>query len=159
MTIERLKGLTVNEIEPNHSAIRDSPVVDWFTTSYDRVSQRYKVPDGGTCPNIFQVRSNRAILATTREVFELLLGRIDLRIQLVQVSIVELSRDGFVDIRGHRVLPEFCIFLYGIETCDLSRADDNIWSADRIETTISTYNVCPTPRGSQETMSNAPWNP
>ena len=88
----------------------------------------------------------------TREVLDLLFGRVNARVQLVEVLLVKLSRDGFVDIANHRVLPERGVFLYGIKTSNFSRADD-VQSVNHIETTMWTYNVCPTPRGSQETRS------
>ena len=88
-----------------------------------------------------------------REVFELLFGRINLRVQFLEVLVVELSRDGFVDILGHRVIPEPRVFLYGIKTGNLSGADDSVRSVNRTEITTWTHNVCPTPRGSQEIKS------
>ena len=88
-----------------------------------------------------------------REVFELLFGRISLRVQFLEVLVVELSRDGFVDILDHRVIPEPRVFLYGIKTSNLSGAGDSVRSANRTEITTWTHNVCPTPRGSQEIKS------
>ena len=89
----------------------------------------------------------------TCEIFELLFGRVDLRVQFIEVLGVELSRDGFVDVLDHRIIPEPYIFICGIETSNLSRASDKTGLVSPIETTRSTYNVCPTPRGSQETKS------
>ena len=60
------------------------------------------------------------------EIFELLFGRAIFRVQFIEVSFVELSRDRLVDMGDRGVAPEFCIFLCGIETIDLSRANDNM---------------------------------
>ena len=78
-----------------------------FILSYNCVSQRHKVSDGETCPDILQVRSSRAILTMVREVFELLFCRINLQVQFLEVLIVELSRDCFIDI----LVPEPSILL------------------------------------------------
>jgi hypothetical protein len=150
--IKRSKELTVEEIERNHGAIRDPPEVNRFTLSYNGISQRNEVPNGGARPDVLQVRPNGATLAMIREILELLFGRVDVRVQLVKVLLVELFRDGFVDVFDHCIVPERRIFLYGIETGNLSRAN-NIRSVNRIETATRTYNVYPTPRGSQETKS------
>ena len=91
-----------------------------------------------------------------REVTELLFGRVGLRVQFVVVFVIKLSRDGFINTGDHRVGPERRIIILGSETSDLSRAGDNARSANRIGTTVWTYDVTPTPRGSQETRSNAP---
>jgi hypothetical protein len=110
-TSRRSTELTVDEIESDHSTVRDPPVVDWFAPSYNGISQRHEVPNGGTRPNVLQVRSNGTILAVFREVLDLLFGRVDLRVQFVEVLFIELSRDGLVDIFGHRVVPERRVFL------------------------------------------------
>ena len=91
-----------------------------------------------------------------REVLELLFGRTNLRVQFLEVLVVELSRDGFVDILGHGVIPEPRIFLHGIKTSNLSGASDSVRSVNHTETSTWTYNVYPTPRGSQEIKSKAP---
>jgi hypothetical protein len=54
-----------------------------------------------------------------------LFGRSVFGIQFIEISLVELSRDRLVDIGGRRVVPEFDIFLCGIETINISRADDD----------------------------------
>jgi hypothetical protein len=132
--LKRSEELTVDEIESNHGAIRDPPVVNRFTLSYDGISQRHEVPDGGARSDVLQVWSNGTILAMLREVFELPFGRVNLRVQFVEVSFVELPRDGFVDVVDHRVLPERRIFLWGIKTSDRSRAGDVMRSVDHTET-------------------------
>ena len=73
------------------------------------------------------------MLTARSEVFELLFGGIDLRVQFIEVLLVELSRDRFVDIGDRSVVPEFGIFLCGIETIDLSRADGGVRSVNHIE--------------------------
>jgi len=55
-----------------------------------------------------------------------------LRVQFIEVSFVEPSRDGFVDIGDYRVVPEPRIFLCGIKTVNLSRAGDEIQSVNRV---------------------------
>jgi hypothetical protein len=111
-TIRQSKELTVDEIESDHGTIRDPPVVDWFALSYNGIPQRHEVPNGRTRPDVLQVRSNGAILAVFRKVLDLLFGRVDSRVQLVEVLFVELSRDGLVDGVGHCVLPERRLFLW-----------------------------------------------
>jgi len=69
------------------------------------------------------------------EVFELPFSQINLRVQFLEVSFVELSGDSFVDFGGHRVLPERLVFLRRIETSNNSRTGDNTQSANHIETT------------------------
>ena len=92
------------------------------------------------------------------EVFELLFGHSTCRVQFVEVLFVELSRDRFVDIGDRGVIPESGIFLCGIETVDLSRAEDEMQLVNYIEKTMTwAHNVCPTPRGSQEITSKEPW--
>ena len=68
-----------------------------------------------------------------RKVFELLFGQIIFRVQLIDVSFVEVSRDRFVDIFDRSVMPEIGIFFCGIETIDVSRADDGMRSVNYIE--------------------------
>ena len=41
----------VEEIEPNHGS-KTSPRIDRFTWSHNRISQRDKVANGGTCPEV-----------------------------------------------------------------------------------------------------------
>ena len=106
-----MEELTIDEIESKYSTIRDPPVVNRHILSHDGISQRHKVPYSGTCPEILQVWSNGSVLTTFREVFELLFGRVGLRIQFLEVSTVEPPADGFVDICDHRVIPELRIFL------------------------------------------------
>ena len=67
------------------------------------------------------------------EIFELLFGRAIFRVQFIEVSFVELSRDRLVDMGDRGVAPEFCIFLCGIETIDLSRTDGDVRSVNHIE--------------------------
>ena len=58
-----------------------------------------------------------------RKFSELLFGQIIFRAQLIEVSFVEVSRYRFVDIFDRSVIPEIGIFLCGIETVDVSRAE------------------------------------
>ena len=134
--MKRREELTVHEIESNNGAIRESPVIDRFAHPQDRIPQRHEVTDSGTRPKILQVWSSGATLTFSPEVFELLFGRSDLGVQLITILFVELPRDGLVDVLDHRVLPERVIFILGVETGNLSRADDNTRSANRIETTM-----------------------
>ena len=67
------------------------------------------------------------------KVFELLFGQITFRVQFAEVSLIEASRDRFVDIFYWSVIPEIGIFLCGIETVDISRADDSMRSVNHIE--------------------------
>ena len=67
-------------------------------------------------------------LPISREVFILLFGQVDLGVQFIEVSFVEPSGDGFVDIVVHGALPERLIFLRGIETDNSSRAGDDTQS-------------------------------
>jgi hypothetical protein len=119
------RTLTVNEIEPEYSAVRDPPVVDWFTHTQDRIPQRHQVTNGGARPEVLQVRSRGSIFTARAEVFELLFRHSIFRVQFIEISFVEPSRDRFVDIGDWRVVPEFDIFLCGIEAIDLSGADDD----------------------------------
>jgi len=107
-----MRERTVDEIEPEYGAVRHPPVVDRFTGSQDRISQRHEVPNGGTRPKILKVRSNSIILTAFREVFELIFGQINLRVQFLNVSVVELSRDGLIDIEDWGVLPERYFLLH-----------------------------------------------
>ena len=131
--VQRSRELTVDEIESDHSTVRDPPVVNRFTLPYDRISQSHEIPDGGARPKVLQVWSGGSTLTTCGEVFELLFGRSICRVQFVEVSFVELSRDRFVDIGDRSVIPESDIFLRGIETVDLSRAEDDIRSVNRTQ--------------------------
>ena len=72
--IRRAEGLTVDEIETNDCAVGDSPVVDWFTLPYDRVSQRHKVSDSGARSKVLQIWSNGSILTAGCEGTEFLPG-------------------------------------------------------------------------------------
>jgi len=72
-------------------------------------------------------------LAIRSEVFELLFGEIGFRVQFIEILFVEPSRDRFVDIIDRSVVPEFGVFLCGIETIDLSRADGDVRSVNHIE--------------------------
>ena len=155
---QRSGELTVDEIESEYSSVRDPPVVDWFTLPYDRISQSHEIPNGGARPKVLQVWSGGSILTIRGEVFELLFGHSACRVQFVEVWFVELSRDRFVDTGDRGVIPESGILFCGIETVDLSRAEDDMQSVNHIEKTITwAHNVCPTPRGSQATTSKEPW--
>jgi len=46
-----------------------------------------------------------------RKIFELLFGRVYLRVQFIEISVVELSGDRFVDKADHSILPERRIFI------------------------------------------------
>ena len=119
-------------MESKHGAVRDPPEVNRFTLSHERISQRHKVPNGRTRPDVFQVRSNRAVLATYPKVFILLFGQVGLRVEFLEVPFVELSGDGFIDkVGGHGVPPKRLFFLRGFETSDISRAGDNIHTVSR----------------------------
>ena len=50
------------------------------------------------------------------------------------VLLVELSRDGFVDVSDHRVLPERIFLIHGGEAGNFSRAGNNTRSGKHIET-------------------------
>ena len=63
------------------------------------------------------------MLATRREVRELLVGQIGLGVQLADILVIEFPRDGFVDVGDRCVIPEMFIFLFGSETINLSGAD------------------------------------
>ena len=65
-----------------------------------------------------------------RKFFELLFSQVIFRIQLIEVSFVEVFRDCFVDIFDRSIIPEIGIFLRGIETVDVSRADDDMGSVN-----------------------------
>jgi len=103
---------------------------------YDRVSQRHKVPNGGTSPKVLQIFSSGAALTFSREGFDLLFGLTDSRVQFGVVLVIKLSGDGFVDARDHRVHPERGILVIGAETGNLSRAGDKTRSVNHIETTM-----------------------
>jgi len=133
--MKRLHQLTVEEIEPNNGAITEPPEVNWFTLPQNRISQGHKVTDGGTRPNILQVRSSGTTLTISPEILELSLGRSDLGVQFTAILIVELSRDGLVDVPDHRVLPERVLFVLGVETGNISRAGDHTRSANYVDTT------------------------
>ena len=117
------QGLTVDEIESDNGTIRPPPIIDRLTLSQDRIPQRHKVPNGGARPNVLQVRSTGAVLATCCEVRELLVGQIGLRIQLANILFAELPRDGFVDEATRSAIPEMRTFIRGIETINLSGAN------------------------------------
>ena len=131
--VQRSRELTVDEIESERGSVRDPPVIDWFILPYDRICQGHEIPNGGARPKVLQVWSGWSILAMRGEVFELLFGHIVCRVQFVEVLFVELSRDRFVDIRDRSVIPESSIFLCGIETVDLSGAEDDARSVNHTE--------------------------
>jgi hypothetical protein len=94
-----------------------------LTLPYNRVSQRHEISNGGTSSEILEVRSGGAVLTTGGEELELVFGRIDLRVQFVEVSFVELSGNGFVDVSGHGVLPECLVLLDGVKTINRPRTE------------------------------------
>ena len=114
MYVLKDRGHTVDEVEPDDGAVRDPPVIDRLTLPYDRISQRDEITDGRAGAQILQVRSRGTVLATGREGLVFLLGRIDFGVQFVQILLVELARDGFVD-ENHRILPERCVLLCRLE--------------------------------------------
>ena len=119
-------------MESKYGTIGEPPVVNRFTLSHERISQRHKVPNGRTRPEVFQVRSDGAVLATSSEIFMLLIGQVGLRVQFLEVPFVEFSGDGFIDIvGGHGVLPERLFFLHGFEAGDSSRAGEDIHTVSR----------------------------
>ena len=124
-----------------HGAIGEAPEVNRFTLSHQRIPQRHEIPNGGTRPDIFQVRSNGTILATSHKLFKLLFGKVCLRVQFLEVSSIEPSGNGFIDAVSHRVLLERLVFLQGIETSNISSAGGGIQSADGVEATTWTHNV------------------
>ena len=67
------------------------------------------------------------------EVLELLFSQIGFRVQFVEISLVEPSRDGFVDPSNRSVIPESRVFRCGVETIDLSRADNDMRSVNHIK--------------------------
>jgi len=79
------------------------------------------------------------------EVLELLFGHSIRRVQFIEVSFVELSRDRFVDIGDRSVIPEFGILFCGIETVDLSRAGDDTRSVNRTEKRRHGLTTCTLP--------------
>ena len=42
----KIGGLAVDEIEANHSPIRDPPVINRLTLPYNRISQGDEIPNG-----------------------------------------------------------------------------------------------------------------
>ena len=90
------------------------------------------------------------------EGLELLFGQIGLRVQFFEVPFIELFGDGFIDVGCNRVLPKLRILLYVGEAINFPGARDDT-SIGRIEKlAVWSYNVYPTPRGSQETKSKRP---
>ena len=63
---------TVEKIEPNDGPIRGPPEVDRFTLPHNRISQRDKITDSGTRPDVLQVRPRWTVQTTLVEIFELL---------------------------------------------------------------------------------------
>ena len=62
---------TVEKIEPNDGPIRGPPEVDGFTLPHNRISQRDKITDSGTRPDVLQVRPRGTVQTTLVEIFEL----------------------------------------------------------------------------------------
>ena len=119
------KGITertVEKIEPNDGTIRNPPEVDRFTLPNNRISQRDKVANSRTRPNVLQVRSRGTVHTTLAEIFVLQLGRFRLRVQFLEASFVESSRNCLVDVCKHSVVPIRRIFCGVIEDVDISGA-------------------------------------
>ena len=121
------KGITehtVEKVEPNDGPIRDPPEVDRFTLPNNRISQRNKVANSGTRPNVLQVRPRGTVHTTLAEILVFQLGRLRLRVQFLEVSFIESSRNCLVDVSKHRVVPICRIFCGAIEDVDISGAGD-----------------------------------
>ena len=96
--------------------------------THDCISQRDKITNGGTRPEVLQVRSRGTVRTTLIEIFELLFSRIHQRVQFLEVLIVEPSRNGLVDISEYRVVPVYRVLCSVIENVDLSGAsDETLW--------------------------------
>ena len=137
--------LTVEEVEPKDGTVRGTPVVDRLALPHNRISQRDKVANRRTRPDILQVWSRLVVHTTFVEIFVLLFGRIHQRVQLLEVSFVESFRYCFVYEGKRGVVPVHFIFCSLIENVNVSWAGDNIRSPNRTGELISERTMCTPP--------------
>jgi hypothetical protein len=140
--MKTLGKLTVEKIEPKYGTIGKSPVVNRFTRTHNGISQGDEVTNGGTRPQVLQVWSRGTVHTTFGEILVLLFGRIYPGIQFIEVSLVELSRNGLVYISDHCVVEVSCIFLRVIENVNLPGAGCATRSENHIMSLRSERTMC-----------------
>ena len=134
--------LTVEEVEPKYGTVRGAPVVNRLALPHNRISQRDQVANRRTRPDILQVWSRGTVHTTFVEVFVLLFGRIHQRVQLLEVSFVESSRDRLIYEGKHGLVPVHYIFCGSIEDVNVSWAGDSIRSPNRTGKLIGERTMC-----------------
>lgn len=98
--------LTIEEIEPNHSAIRETPIVNWFTLSNDAVPKGCQITDGRARADELQELANGPLLAPLSKLKKQVRTLVRVGIELVFVLFVEPSSDGVVDRSNDGIVEE-----------------------------------------------------
>ena len=93
-----INKLTIYEMEPKDRPIRESPVVDWFSATYDFVPERNQVADRRTRADILQVRATRAPPASLSIYRHLFVRVVQVRVEVFYLYFIcEVRSDGGID--------------------------------------------------------------
>ena len=89
--------LTVEEVNPYHSAIGETPIVDQLVFSNDPIPKRCQVTDGRTCADVLQEFPNGTLLASFPKLDEQTRALFRVGKEFIPVLFIEPSCNGIVD--------------------------------------------------------------
>jgi len=115
-------GLTVEEVHPNHSAIRETPVVNRLVFPNDAIPKRHQVTNGRACAKELQKFPNGSTLALFPELDKQTGTLFRAGEKFVYIPLIESSSDGLVDRLNNGVLEERLLLSLRIEARNLTRA-------------------------------------
>ena len=90
-------GLTVEEVDPDHGAVGDTPIVDRFAFSNDAIPKRCQVTNGRTRADVLQEVADGTALAPFPKLEKQFRTVFRVGKEFTLVLLVEPSGDGVVD--------------------------------------------------------------
>ena len=89
--------LTIEEVNPDHSAVGEAPIVDRLVFSNDMISERHQVTDGRTRADESQELPNGTLLAPFPEFDEQTRALIRAGKEFILILFIEPPSDGIVN--------------------------------------------------------------
>ena len=90
-------GLTVEEVDPDHGAVGDTPIVDRFALSNDAIPKRCQVTNGRTRADVLQEVADGTTLTPFPKLEKQFRTLFRVGKEFAPVLLVESSSDGIVD--------------------------------------------------------------
>lgn len=134
-------GLTVEEVDPDHGAVGDTPIVDRLALSNDAIPKRCQVTNGRTRADVLQEVADGTTLAPFPKLEKQFRTLVPVGKEFVLVLLVEPSGDGVVDRADNGVVEERVLLSLRVEARNRTGARQTRYGSDGRER-IERYIQC-----------------